>query len=139
MAGGIDQTMANAVLTALAPSSGTATVGTKTITAPLHLRLMTANGSDSVAGTELGTSAGYTALGQSTGNWGTATAGAISTSGTGSSWTNMPGTTLTGCEEWDTSGTPQRIFWAPWTSGSITVGAGNTFTVASGALTNNLT
>ena len=52
MAGGIDQTMATAILAALAKNSSTATLGTVTITGPINMRLMTANGSDSSAGTE---------------------------------------------------------------------------------------
>lgn len=136
MAGGIDQTLATAILAALGINSSTATVGSKTITGPIHMRLMTANGSDSSNGTELSTSGGYTAGGAAVG-MGTASAGSIS-SNAAVSWTSMPSATLTGMEEWDTSGTPQRLFWAPWTAGSITVASGNTFTVASGSLTNTL-
>lgn len=136
MAGGIDQTMANAILTALGKNSATATVGTVTITGPIHLRLFTVNGTDSATGTELGTSGGYTAGGSSLA-FAAASAGSIATNA-GVSWTNMPSTTLTGCEEWDTSATPLRIFWAPWSGGSIVVASGNTFTVASGSLTNAL-
>jgi hypothetical protein len=135
-AGGIDQTRANHALDAYGPNSGTKTVGVDTITGPINMRLMTANGSDSSAGTELGTSGGYTA-------GGSALAFAAASSGSKAtnaavSWTNMPSTTLTGMEEWDTSGTPLRIFWGPWTGGNIVVGSGNTFTVASGSLTNSL-
>lgn len=136
MAGGIDVTMATAVLAALNPTSGTTTVGTKTITFPMHMRLMTANGSDASAGTELGTSGGYTAGGASVG-MAAASAGSVS-SNAAVSWTSMPSTTLTGMEQWDTSGSPQRTFWAPWSSGSIVVGSGNTFTVASASLTDTL-
>lgn len=136
-AGGIDQTLATATLAALAINSSTATIGTRTVTGPQHLRLMTANGSDSSAGTELGTSGGYTAGGSSI-SFGAASAGSVTNSGGATSWTNMPSTTLTGCEEWDTSGTPLRNFWAPWSSGSIVVASGNTFTVSSSALTNTL-
>ena len=136
MAGGIDQTMADAILDALGPNSGTTTVGTKTITGPIHMRLMTANGSDTTAGTELATSGGYTAGGSAL---------AFASAATGSkatnaavSWTNMPAATLTGLEEWDPSATAQRIFWGPWSGGNISVASGNTFTVASGSLSNSL-
>jgi hypothetical protein len=135
-AGGIDQTRANNALDAYGPNSGTKTVGSDTITGPIHLRLMTANGSDTAAGTELGTSGGYTAGGSALA-FAAAASGSKATNAS-VSWTNMPSTTLTGCEEWDTSGTPLRIFWAPWSAGTITVGSGNTFTVASGSLTNSL-
>lgn len=136
MAGGIDSTLGTAILAALAINTGTATVGTKTITGPLHMRLMTANGSDTANGTELATSGGYTAGGSAL-SFGTAASLSVATNAA-VSWTNMPSTTLTGMEEWDTSATPLRLFWAPWTVGSIVVASGNTFTVASGSLTNSL-
>jgi hypothetical protein len=41
-------------------------------------------------------------------------------------------------EEWSSDGTPKRTVWAPWTGGSIVVGAGNTFSVASASLVNAL-
>lgn len=136
MAGGIDQTMANAILDGLTPNSGTATVGAKTLTGPHHARLMTANGSDTAAGTELGTSGGYTAGGSALA-FASAASGSKATNAA-VSWTNMPTTTLTGVEEWDTSATPLRTFWGPWTGGNISVTSGNTFTIASGSLTNAL-
>lgn len=135
-AGGMDQTLATAILAALAINSGTATVGTKTITGPMHMRLFTVNGTDSATGTELTTSGGYTAGGSAL-SFAAASAGAVSTNA-GVSWTSMPSTTLTGEEQWDTSATPIRQFWAPWTAGSIVVASGNTFTVASASLTNSL-
>ena len=133
MPGGIDQTMATAILAALNPSSATKTIGTVTITFPLHLRLFTANGTDATTGTEQGTAGGYTAGGAAIG-MGTAATGSIASNAT-VSWTAMPTCTLTGCEKWDTSGTPLREFWAPWTAGSIAVASGNTFTVSSGSYT----
>ena len=134
MAGGIDQTLATSFLTNLSPNSGTGT--TVTITGPIKMRLMTANGSDSAAGTEQTTSGGYTAGGSAVG-MGTAASASIS-SNAAVSWTSMPSTTLTGMEQWTSDGTPKRTFWAPWTSGSIVVASGNTFTVASGSLTDTL-
>lgn len=136
MAGGIDQTLADAILDALGPNSGTATVGVKTITGPAHVRLMTANGSDTTAGTELATSGGYTAGGSAL-SFAAAASGSKATNAA-VSWSNMPATTLTGVEEWDTSGTPQRLFWGPWSGGNITVASGNTLTIASGSLSNAL-
>jgi hypothetical protein len=135
-AGGIDQTMATAILAALAKNSSTATLGTVTYTGPLNMRLMTANGSDSSNGTQLGAGGGYS-TGGTTVSMGTASAGSVASNGA-ASWTNMPSCTLTGMEEWDSSGTPLRCFWAPWTVGNIVVASGNTFTVASGSLTNTL-
>ena len=135
-AGGIDQTRATAILAALAINSSTATVGTMTITGPINMRLMTANGTDSSNGTEQGTSGGYTAGGTSV-SMGTAASGSVASNGA-ASWTSMPSCTLMGMEEWESSATKLRLFWAPWGSGSIVVASGNTFTVASGSLTNAL-
>lgn len=134
--GGIDQTMATAILAALSPNSGTKTIGTVTITGPIKMRLMTATGTDSSAGTELGTSGGYTAGGSSL-TMGTAATGSITTTAS-VSWTSFPSATLTAMEQWDSSATPLRSFWGPWSSGSIVVASGNTFTVATGNLTDTL-
>lgn len=136
MAGGIDQTRATEILAAYAINSATSTVGSRTITGPIHMRLFTVNGSDAATGTELVTSGGYTAGGSALSF--AVSASASVTTNAAVSWTNMPSTTLTGMEEWDTSATPLRLFWAPWSSGSIVVASGNTFTVASGSLTNTL-
>ncbi len=88
---------------------------------------MTANGSDTAAGTELGTSGGYTAGGLAMTL--TTPSGATFNNSVAVSWSSMPSSTLTGCEQWDSSVTPLRSFWGPWSGGNITVGAGNTFTV----------
>jgi hypothetical protein len=132
----MDQTMATAILAALNPTSGTKTIGTVTITYPLHLRLFTANGSDATTGTELTTSGGYTAGGAAIG-MAAPSAGTVA-SNAPVSWTSMPTCTLTGPEKWDTSATPLREFWAPWTAGSIAVASGNTFTVSSASYTEAL-
>jgi hypothetical protein len=134
MAGGIDQALATLILANISSNSGAGT--TVTFTGPIKMRLMTANGSDTAAGTELGTSGGYTAGGSSVG-MAAASAGAVS-SNASVSWTSMPSSTLTGMEQWSSDGTPKRSFWAPWSGGNITVGSGNTFTVASGNLTDSL-
>jgi hypothetical protein len=135
MAGGIDQTLATAILVNLSPNSGTGT--TVTITGPIKARLMTANGSDTAAGTELATSGGYTAGGSAL-SMGTASAGSVTNSGAATSWTSMPATTLTGVEQWTSDGTPKRTFWAPWSGGNISVASGNTFTISSSGLTDSL-
>jgi hypothetical protein len=134
MAGGIDQTLATSILANLSPNSGAGT--TVTITGPIKMRLMTANGSDTAAGTEQGTSGGYTAGGASV-SMGTAASGSVASNGA-VSWTSMPTCTLTGMEQWTSDGTPKRTFWAPWSGGNISVASGNTFTVASGSLTDSL-
>lgn len=135
MAGGIDQTLANSLLDALCPNTGAGSF--PTVTGPIKMRLMTANGSDTAAGTEQGTSAGYTAGGLGISTWSAAASGAKASSAA-VSWTNMPSMTTTGMEEWTSDVTPKRTFWGPWSGGNIAVGAGNTFTVASASLTNSL-
>lgn len=132
MAGGIDQAFATSLLVGCSPNSGTGTF--PTVTGPIKVKLMTANGSDTAAGTELATSGGYTAggLGETLG---TPSAGSVTTTAA-ASWTNMPATTLTGVEEVSSDGTPKRMFWGPFSSGNIAVASGNTFTIASGSLSN---
>jgi len=125
--------MVDALLNALHPSSGTATVGTKTITAPIKVRLMTANGSDTAAGTELGSGGSYVAA---TGinidtNWAASSAKSKATNATVSQ-TNMPSATVVGVELWDSSGTPQRIDWGSMTSKTTT--SGDTLSFTSGAI-----
>jgi hypothetical protein len=145
----MDVGLANKILATLGINSSTGSIGPAasllTITAPIRLHLIAGGTmSDATAGTELTTSGGYTSGYPSGGaalNFGTAgtpTPGSISTN-QGVSWSSMPTTSLTGCEQWDSSATAVRIFWAPWSTGSISVASGNTFTVASGNLTNTLT
>lgn len=135
MAGGIDQTLANSLLDYLLPNTGT--VAAPTVTGPIKVRLMTANGSDTAAGTELATSGGYTAGGAAVTSWSSAAAGSKASSAA-VSWTSMPSSTLTGVEEWSSDGTPKRVFWGPWSGGNITVAAGNTLTIPSTSLSNSL-
>lgn len=108
-----------------------------TVTTPMKARLMTANGSDSANGTELGTSGGYTALGA------TITFGSVAASGSISNtvavtWTNMPATTIVGLEIWDSTGTPVRIWWGALAA-SKTVASGDTFEFAIGAVVCTIT
>lgn len=105
-------------------------------TIPLKLKLMTVNGSDSSAGTELGTSGGYTA-GGATVTFGTAASGGSIATTADVSWTNMPATTIVGVEIWDTAGTPVRIAYGAL-SASKTTNSGDTFTISSGQLTMTL-
>lgn len=108
-------------------------VGTPTRpTTPLKVRLMTANGSDSAAGTELATGGGYTAGGANIVF--TAASGGASENNAAISWTNMPAATITGIEIWDSAGTPVRLWWGALSGGSKTVAAGDTFTFAAGAI-----
>jgi hypothetical protein len=126
MADNLPDTVENALLDLLC--RGTA----YTVTTPIKARLMTANGSDSASGTELGTSGGYTALGA------TITFGSAAASGTISNtaavtWTNMPATTVVGLELWSSDGTPKRLWWGALAS-SKTVASGDTFEFAIGAV-----
>lgn len=103
-----------------------------TVTTPIKARLMTANGSDSANGTELGTSGGYTA-GGATITFGSAAASGSISNTAACTWTNMPATTIVGLELWDSTGTPKRLWWGALAS-SKTVGAGDTFEFAIGAV-----
>lgn len=108
-------------------------------TAPIHCRLMTANGSATAAGTELGTSAGYTAgAGAPTvafASASTTTGQAVSSGAV--SVTNMPAATIVGVELWDSAGSPVRKWWGPLAANKTTV-LGDTFTIAAGSLTATL-
>jgi hypothetical protein len=98
---------------------------------------MTANGSDSANGTELGTSGGYTALGATITFGSAAASGSISNT-VAVTWTNMPATTVVGLEIWDSTGTPVRIWWGALAA-SKTVASGDTFEFAISAVTCTLT
>lgn len=139
---GIDQTMANAILTALSPTSGTATIGTVTVTFPIRCRFDSAmTTTDSGSSTEWSTSGGYTSgtgapsLGA---NWAAASAGSRASS-TAVTVTNAPAQTWAGNELWDSSGTPLRTFWGALSGGNKTVNSGDTATIASGSLIQQLT
>lgn len=94
----------------------------------LSLRLMTTNGDDATAGTEV---SGGSYAAQSL-TLDAAASGATSNSAT-ISYTGMPACTVVGVEIWDTSGTPRRIWWGALTA-SKTVNAGDIFEVAVGDL-----
>ncbi len=103
-------------------------------TGNLHARLMTANGTNTVNGTELPTSASYVAVtGITPVTFAAAAAGATSNSNT-LTQTNMPASTIVGAELWDSSGTPHRL-WFGALSASKTVNLGDTFSIAIGAMT----
>lgn len=108
-------------------------VGTPTRpTAPLKVRLMTANGSDSAAGTEV---AGGSYTAQSV-TLGAASAGAA-TNTADVTFTGMPAVTVVGLEVWDSAGSPVRLWYGPLTA-SKTTNAGDTFVVPAGSLTMSL-
>jgi hypothetical protein len=101
-------------------------------TAPLSVRLMTANGSDSAAGTEVVNAGGSTYSAQ------TVAFGAAVGSGTTSNtadlvFTNMPNCTVVGVEIWDSNGTPFRWWWGAATA-SKAVNLGDTLRIVAGQL-----
>lgn len=103
-------------------------------TSPLHLRLMTVQGSNTSAGTEL-SATGYIALGASMGtpSFGASATG-VSASANAVSWTaGALWTAVIAVEVWDTAGTPVRILQGAITS--VTLANGNTLNFAVGAVT----
>lgn len=102
-----------------------------TPTAPIKVALMTANGSDASAGTEV--VAGGNAYVRQTLTCGAASAGATSNSGT-LTWSNMPSCTVVGVEIYDSNGTPKRLWWGPLAANKV-VNAGDTFQLTAGSLT----
>lgn len=131
------QTVANNVLDCTHPAT---TASAPTITGPLKCRVMTAQGTSTSAGTELGTGGGYTAAGSGIGTvtW-NAAASAAKTNSVALSLANMPSCSLTGLELWDSAGTPIRTEFGLFTGQPIAVGAGNTFTIAIAGLSDGLT
>jgi len=108
-----------------------------TVTTPIKARLMTANGSDSSNGTELGTSGGYTALGQTI-TFATDSSGGSIANTSACTWTNMPANTIVGLELWSSDGTPKRLWYGPLAANKV-VASGDTFDFAIGAVVCTLT
>jgi hypothetical protein len=105
-----------------------------TITPPLFLRLMTAQGTNVTGGTQL-SNTGYTAGGNSMGSsaFGAPSSGVSSNSNlvtwtAGAAWA-----ALLAIEVWDSSGTPQRLLQGSITS--VTLGNGNTLNFAAASIT----
>lgn len=121
MADNLTDTAENKMLDALV---GTASYSANT---PIKLALVTANGSDATAGTEV--SGGSYA--RQTIAFGAAASGSISNSGT-VSFTGMPTCTVVGIELWDSAGTPVRLAYGSLTtSKSLTSGDTLEFSAAS--------
>lgn len=110
-------------------------------TGPMKVRLLTANGSSSAAGTELSTGsggatgAGYTAGGQAV-TFASAAAGAASPTAT-VRWDNMPACTITGGEIWDSAGTPKRFQFGALTAPK-TLASGDSFELPVASFTETL-
>ena len=105
---------------------------------PLNCRLMTANGSSTVVGTELATSGSYVAATGLSPATMAAAAASSAASSVALTQTNMPAATIVAVELWDSAGSPVRK-WFGLLTASKTTNLGDTFTIASGSLTAALT
>jgi hypothetical protein len=101
-------------------------------TTPVKVALVTSNGTAGANGTEV-TGGSYS---RQNVTFNSASGGAA-TNSAAISVTNMPATTVVGVELWDSAGTPKRIWFGPLTA-SKTTQAGDTFTIAAGALSVSL-
>lgn len=101
-------------------------------TLPLMVRLMTANGSDTAAGTEVTNGGGSTYAPQAV-TLGAATGGTQAVNTADVVFTNMPAATVVGLEIWDSAGTPIRWWFGAATSSRTTV-LGDTLRIVAGAL-----
>jgi len=111
-----------------------ALVGTSSysVTTPIKLALVTANGSDSAAGTEV-TGGSYA---RQTITFDAASSGSIANNAA-ISFTGMPACTVVGIEIYDSAGSPKRLAYGPLTA-SRTVTSGDTVQFASSAITLSL-
>lgn len=128
----LTQTRAQVILNAETGQAAYTALG-----AARNLRLMTANGSQSAAGTELGTGGGYTAGGSViTFAAATTQTGTYSAQSANNAWsqTNMPAATILGVEIWDTAGTPVRSLWGALTANKTTA-AGDTLSFPASSIT----
>jgi hypothetical protein len=104
-------------------------VGTPTRpTTPLKVALVTANGDDATAGTEV--------TGGSYARQNLSVAAAVNGATSNSAdlvWTGMPAATVVGVEIWDSAGTPVRLWYGPL-SASRTVAAGDELRLTAGSL-----
>lgn len=125
--GALDQVFATAILEAARDATGAAV---RLVTGPLKCRAMTANGTSTSLGTELGTSAGYT-VGGFTITFGASAAG-VDDSNASFTIVNMPACIVVGIEIWDSAGTPARKWWGPLPT-PVTCALGDTFTIPSGS------
>lgn len=126
MADNLTDTVENQLLDALVGNAS------YTVTTPIKLALVTANGSDSAGGTEV-TGGSYARQNIS---FDAASGGQIVSTGT-ISFGNMPTTTVVGIELWDSGGTPKRLAYGPLTASKALV-AGDTLQFAAGSVTMTL-
>lgn len=126
MADNLPNTIENQLLDALV---GTASYS---VTTPIKLALVTANGSDSAAGTEV---AGGSYARQTIA-FDAAASGQIANNAV-INFTGMPSCTVVGIEAYDSAGTPKRLFYGALTANK-TVTAGDTIQFAIGSITFSL-
>lgn len=126
MADNLPDTIENQLLDALVGTSA------YSVTTPIKLALVTANGSDSAAGTEV-TGGSYA---RQTIAFDAASGGSIDNNAA-ISFTGMPACTVVGIEIYDSAGSAKRLAYGPLTA-SRTVTAGDTVQFASGAITLSL-
>ena len=126
MADNLPDTIENQLLDALVGTSA------YTVTTPIKLALVTANGSDSAAGTEV-TGGSYA---RQTIAFDAASSGSIANNAA-ISFTGMPACTVVGIEIYDSAGSPKRLAYGPLTA-SRTVTSGDTVQFASSAVTLSL-
>jgi len=126
MADNLPDTIENQLLDALV---GTAAY---TMTGPVMLRLMTANGSDSSNGTQV-TGGSYAAQ---TITFGAASGGSI-TNDAVINFTLMPVATVVGIELWDSNGSPKRLAYGAL-SANKTTAAGDTLQFAASSISLSL-
>jgi hypothetical protein len=104
-----------------------------TPTTPIRMRLMSANGTATAAGTEV-TGGSYTP--QTIGTaMGTSASGSITNSAGALTYTGLPAGNVAGVEVWDSAGTPLRFWFQALSGGTKTLGAGDTLTFATSSIT----
>lgn len=101
---------------------------TFTVTTPLELALMTSNGNDSTPGTEV-TGGSYA---RQTITFNSASGGSVDNTAI-INFTGMPACTVVGIEVYDSTGTPQRLFYGALTANK-TVASGDTVQFAAGSI-----
>lgn len=143
MASGMAVVQAEAIVAAMHINTGTATVGTITITGPINIRAMAVNPtSDNNAGTEITTGGSYTSGGTGLGapTFGTAAVvsniASITTITSALNKTGMPVATIIGLAEYDSSATKLPTWWGSVTS--LTTNSGDTVSIAIGGLVDTL-
>ncbi len=126
MADNLPNTIENQLLDALVGTSA------YTVTTPIKLALMTANGNDSTPGTEV-TGGSYA---RQTIAFDAASSGQIANNAS-ISFTGMPSCTVVGIEIYDNAGTPKRLAYGALTN-SRTVTSGDTVQFAISSVTLSL-